>query len=159
MALKTKSPFDWNPFSAGIGPGITILEFGADTAAIPQSDPEDGGSYLRRNKEQPELTSEHSQKAIVAALGVGGFFEEDTFAGQPLCTAMAAVPADPAPGRDDKPPTTHRRQEPLEFSERLTPFLLSRNRNDKQELLHAIFNSMANRLARTRPLLAHYSRS
>ena len=159
MRDQGNSPlFDARAFLAKIGQGRTIAEYHDKQIVFSQGDASDAIFYVQKGKVKLSVLSRNGKEAVLAIVGVNGFFGEGCLTGQPLRLASATALADSSIVRIARKTMIRvLKQEPA-FSEVFTAYLLSRIIRVEEDLVDQLFNSSEKRLARVLLLLANFGK-
>jgi CRP-like cAMP-binding protein len=122
-----------------------------------QGEPADAVFYILTGKVQLTVLSDHGKKAFIALFGPGDFFGEGCLAGQSIRLASAVATIATSLVRIDKATMVRLLHERVDFSEKFTAFLVSRNIQVEADLVDQLFNSSEKRLARLLLLLADFN--
>jgi len=159
MAVNNKSqPVDWEGVLAGVSPGKTVIEYGANRHIFWEGDPADSLFFLRQGKVKLTVTSKQGKEAIIAVLDSSDFFGEGCLAGQLLRMATATAITDCSLIRLERRLMVRLLHEQHEISESFIAHLLSRNVRYEADLVDQLFNSSEKRLARILLLLSHFGK-
>ena len=158
MAPRQKPAFNVEAFLRSAGAGTTVVAYQPDDLIFSQGDVADSVLYIQRGTVKLSVISHGGKEAVVAMLGSGDFFGEQTLAGHAarLGTARAMTTATML-----LIPTQQMRRllhEQHALSGRFLAHMLARNIRIEEDLVDQLFNATEKRLARTLLLLARYGK-
>ncbi len=137
---------------------ITMPRTACLSKAIRQTQSADSMFYIEKGKVKLTVVSDQGKEAVVAIVGVGDFFGEGCLAGQPLRMSTATAMTDCSVMKVEKTVVVRLLHEEPSFRELFLAYLLSRNNQIEQALIHQLFNSSEKRLARMLLLLAKFGK-
>ena len=150
--------FDAKSFLANLGPGKTILTFGAEENIYAQGDVADSVFYIQKGKVKLTVVSKEGKEAVVAILGTGQFFGEGCLNGQSLRIATTRTMVESQIIAITKSAMTTALKDEPKFSELFISYLLTRNSRIEEDIIDQLFNSSERRLARLLLLLANFGK-
>jgi CRP-like cAMP-binding protein len=158
VKAKQKAAFDADVFLRSAGAGKTVTTYRPTEVIFSQGDVADSVLYIQKGAVKLAVLSPSGKEAVVAMLGAGDFFGEQSLAGHPLrltaaftltATTVLIVP---------KPQMIRLLHENHAFSDRFNAHMLARNIRIEEDLVDQLFNSSEKRLARALLLLARYGK-
>ncbi len=158
MKAKQRVAFDADAFLRSAGAEKTVTTYRPTEVIFSQGDVADSVLYIQKGAVKLAVLSPSGKEAIVAMLGPGDFFGEQTLAGHPLrltaaftltATTVLIVP---------KQQMIRLLHENHAFSDRFIAHMLARNIRVEEDLVDQLFNSSEKRLARALLLLARYGK-
>jgi CRP/FNR family cyclic AMP-dependent transcriptional regulator len=158
MKRKAKLPFDPKVFLSKVNGGRTIFNYRKEKIVYRQGDPADSVFYIQSGKVKTTVISEQGKEAVVALLGIGGFFGEGCLTGQPQRLSTVSTMTECVIVRIAKADITRVIHEEPAFAELFISHLLARNTRVEEDLVDQLFNSSEKRLARVLLLLANFGK-
>jgi CRP/FNR family cyclic AMP-dependent transcriptional regulator len=113
--------------------------------------------YLQAGRVKLSVVSRAGREAVVAMLGPGEFFGEESLAGHAVYLGTTTATMDSRVLVVDTELMRHLLHTQPVMSDRFITHLLARNLRCEQDLIDQLFNSSEKRLARTLGLLARYT--
>jgi CRP-like cAMP-binding protein len=158
MKPKAKPAVDPRVLLATVGTRRTTRVYREGQTVFAQGDRADAVFFVERGKVKLTVLSRHGKQAVIAILDPGNFFGEGCLAGQALRMSTATATMDSSIVLLKKPTMLRALHRDVEFSERFTTYLLSRNIRIEEDLVDQLFNSSEKRLARILLLLANFGK-
>jgi CRP/FNR family transcriptional regulator, cyclic AMP receptor protein len=158
MAIKKRTPINWEALLAGIARGKTAVEYSADRRVFDQGQCADSIFYVRKGRVKLSVISKQGKEVIVATLNAGEFLGEGCLAAQPLRMATATTITNCSLFRIEKLLMLNMIHEKHTISELFITHLLSRNIRYEADLVDRLFNSSEKRLARILLMLARFGK-
>ena len=136
---------------------LSGMRFGAQEVVFRQGDAADAVFYIETGKIQVTAVSAQGKEGVIALFGPGDFFGEGCLTSQPLRLASAVATAVSGVVKIDKATMKRLLHERLDFSEKFTAFLVTRNIEVEADLVDQLFNSSEKRLARVLLILTNFN--
>jgi CRP-like cAMP-binding protein len=151
---KTKSqPFDFEKYLLGIAVGKVAVNYPKGSNIFVQGKPADTVFYIQKGNVKLAVVSEEGKEVIIGLLAAGDFLGEASILGNLLRLASATAIGECALLRIEKEVMLGALRDQPEFSEFFTVHVMLRNIRYEEDLVHRLFDSSEQRLARTLMLL------
>jgi CRP-like cAMP-binding protein len=158
MPATRGTSFDPKSFLAKVGEGRRIANYRKGQIVYSQGDPADAVFYVQSGKVKKTIISEQGKEAVVAIIGIDGFFGETCLGGQAQRIATVKALTDAVIVRLEKAAIVRVIHQEPAFSEMFIAHLLSRTIRMEADLVDQLFNSSEKRLARILLLLANFGK-
>jgi CRP-like cAMP-binding protein len=158
MPATRGTSFDPKSFLAKVGEGRRIANYRKGQIVYSQGDPADAVFYVQSGKVKKTIISEQGKEAVVAIIGIDGFFGETCLGGQAQRIATVKALTDAVIVRLEKAAIVRVIHQEPAFSEMFIAHLLGRTIRMEADLVDLLFNSSEKRLARILLLLANFGK-
>jgi len=155
---KAKPAFDLKVFLTRGSGRRKMAPYAEDAVIFTQGDPADAIYYIHKGKVKLTVLSRQGKEAVVAILGAGDFFGEDSLIIQHvrMCTATALTNCSLM--RIEKRAMLKALHSEHTFSDLFVAHLLAKNARYREDLIDQLFNSSEKRLARILLLFAGFGK-
>ena len=140
-----------------VGGALSGIKLAASDVVFAQGDAADAVFYIESGKIQVTAASPQGKNGVVALFGLGDFFGEGCLTSEPRRLASAVATAASGVVKIDKATMKRLLHERLDFSEKFTAFLVTRNIEVEADLVDQLFNSSEKRLARVLLILTNFN--
>jgi len=148
----------WDAILAGMTVGKTIVEVSINRNIFQQGERSDSLFYLREGTVKLAVTSEEGKDAIYAIVEAGELFGEGCLSGETQRLSTVSALTDCTVVRIDRTVMTSILRDQHAACDLFVAHLLRRNSRYEEDLVHQLFNTSEQRLARSLLMLAHMSK-
>jgi CRP/FNR family cyclic AMP-dependent transcriptional regulator len=155
---QRRAAMDFESYVAPVRGGKALLKCQRNQIVYSQGDPADSVFFIREGRVKVGVTSEHGKEATIALLEEGDCFGEGCLNGQAARLSTVKTMTDSVIVRLEKKVALRLLHDHPEFAETFLSYTLARKARVEQDLVHQLFNSSEQRLARLLVVMANFAK-